>query len=328
MAVARVVVLTDGVAGHDRTSSGVLAALAQHRTLETTWVRMRERRPLSRRLHRITAAFMPARRWIAGNVEISGTLPASADIVVSTGPSTAAANIAIARALGAKNIYCGFPKRPQFGVTALLTPVPSGARCAILAPRPTDIDAARLRPPVPVREPGPHTIAVMMGGESKHYAYTERDMLTLARALRSILESEPEWTLIAYDSRRTAHALFDAFAGALGTMDGRVRYVRYAQAGLASNAEAFETDLILVTADSLSMVTEAVASARPTLVIAADAYTGPRRDLNEIDALIAQRLVARTTFGALTRMSLQLLPHPPSTSQPEALSALLKARGL
>ncbi|UOM36993.1 ELM1/GtrOC1 family putative glycosyltransferase [Acuticoccus sp. I52.16.1] len=326
--MTRVIVLTDGVAGHDRTSAGILAALEHHHTLEARWIPMREKRPMSRRLHRLAAALRAPKPWIARNVDLAEPLPESADIVVSTGPSTAATNIAVARAIGARNIYCGFPKRPQLGVTALLTPVPTKARCAVFAPRPTDIDAATLRRPVPLREPGPHRIALLMGGDSKHYAYTERDMLTLARALGEILAGEPEWTLVAYDSRRTSTKLFETFADALGDVGGRVKIVRYAEAGLASNAGAFECDLILVTADSLSMVTEAVASARPTLVIAPDLYTGPRRDMNEIEALRAQRLVARACFGELSARALQTPPSPPAQSRPAALSALLRARGL
>ncbi len=138
-------------------------------------------------------------RWLERNVDLAEPLPAAADIVVSTGPSTAATNIAVARAVGARNIYCGFPKRPQLGVTALLTPVPSSARCAVFVPRPTDIDVARLRRPTSLREPGPRRLALLMGGNSKHYAYTERDMTTLAQALREILAAEPEWTFIAYE---------------------------------------------------------------------------------------------------------------------------------
>ncbi|WP_226582164.1 ELM1/GtrOC1 family putative glycosyltransferase [Acuticoccus sediminis] len=326
--MTRVIVLTDGVAGHDRTSAGVLAALARHRTLDTRWIAMRERRPMSRRLHRITAAMRAPQAWLKRNVDLAEAPPETADIVVSTGPSTAATNIALARLLGAKNIYCGFAKRPQFGVTALLTPVPSSARCAILTPRPTDIDATALRQPTPLREPGPKRLALLFGGESKHYAYTERDMLTLARALRGILDAEPEWSLIAFDSRRTSTALFETFATTLAPDGERVRVVRYAEAGLASNTEAFEADIVLVTADSLSMVTEAVASGRPTLVIAADDYLGPRRDRSELDALEQQRLIARTRFGALDRKSLTLPPAPPPQSQPVALSAILASRGL
>ncbi len=106
-----------------------------------------------------------------------------------------------------------------------------------------------------------------------------------------------------------------------------MKIVRYAQSGLASNADAFECDIVLVTADSLSMVTEAVAAGRPTLVISPDAYTGPRRDQRELEALQAQRLIARTTFGELGRETLFSPPFPPAQSRPAALGALLQTRG-
>ena len=322
------IVLTDGVPGHERTSTGVLAALARHRDIAPLWVPMTERRPLSRRLHRISAALREPKRWLARNVSFAAPLPERADIVVSTGPSTAAANIALARALKARNIYCGFPKWPALGTTVILTPVPSSARNALLSPRPTDIDAANLPAPRPLDEPGPRTIALLVGGESKHYAYTEADMLTLARRLRAILDEMPQWSLLAYDSRRTSQDLFDAFAAALGADGSRVRIVRFAEAGLASNAEAFGCDLVLVTADSLSMITEAVASGRPTLVLSAPGYVGPKRDRREIDALVGQSSIARAGFDTLDRRALLSPPAPPPQSQPARLSALLETRGL
>lgn len=322
------IVLTDGVAGHERTSAGVLAALSRHREVTPVWLPMLERRPLSRRLHRVSAALREPRAWLARNVTFEAALPERADVVVSTGPSTAATNIALARALRARNIYCGFPKWPALGTTVILTPVPSKARNALLAPRPTDIDAADLPAPRSLAGTGPRQIALLVGGESKHYAYTEADMLTLARRLRAILDECPDWSLLAYDSRRTSQDLFDAFAAALGADGSRVRIVRFAEAGLASNAEAFGSDLVLVTADSLSMITEAVASARPTLVLSAPDYVGPKRDRQEIDALVTQNRVARADFDALDRRALLSPPAPPTQSQPAGLSALLEARGL
>src|SRR6185295_4574346 len=68
------------------------------------------------------------------------------DLVISTGPRTAAANIAIARKLTAKNVYFGFSKWPSDGFyTVLLTPerrAPHPHRAYTL--RPSELDASEL----------------------------------------------------------------------------------------------------------------------------------------------------------------------------------------
>ncbi|WP_420392911.1 ELM1/GtrOC1 family putative glycosyltransferase [Acuticoccus sp.] len=327
MALTPVLVLSDGVAGHDRASAGVLAALSQHRRIDPVWLPVREVRPASRRLARLAAAATDPARWLDRGVVCAARWPPHAEIVVSAGPATAAVNIAAARRYGARNVYCGFAKWPVVGFHVLLTPVPSRARAAVLAPRPTDLDATRLPGPRPLGAPGQRTVALLLGGDSKHYAYTRGDMDALAASLAALLASRPDWSLIAFDSRRTAPHLFDVLARALGHCE-RLDTVRYARAGLGSNAPAFEADLAVVTEDSLSMITEAVAAARPTLVARADGYRGPRRDRREVDALAAAGRVARTTFSALTVETLERVLRPPHTSQPAALSALLQARGL
>ncbi|MCF3935114.1 mitochondrial fission ELM1 family protein [Acuticoccus sp. M5D2P5] len=341
LALIDVLVLTDGVAGHDRSSDGVVAALARHHDVRPSWLGIREIRPRSRRIARFSAALMPPDRWIADRVALApervatawresavDAFPEHADIVVSTGPATAAANIAIARRYRAKNIYCGFPKWPVRGFHVIVSPIPSGSAAVLEAPRPSNIDATALPAPRPLKETGPRTLALLFGGESKHYAYTHSDMTRLAASLRAILERETDWTLDVYDSRRTATGLFDAFLDALAPLGPRLTAHRFAAGGVASNADAYAADLVMVTADSLSMVTESISAARPTLVIRAENYVGPARDRLEIDTLISRRLVAATDFAALDHDVLIATPCPPRVSQPEALSRLLAERGL
>ena len=67
---------------------------------------------------------------------------------------------------------------------------------------------------------------------------------------------------------------------------------------------------------------------RDGLVLSAPDYVGPKRDRQEIDALVTQNRVARADFDALDRRALLSPPAPPTQSQPAGLSALLEARGL
>lgn len=323
-----VVVLSDGVPGHDRSSAGVLTALALRRSLSTHTLRLAERRPRSRRLARVAAALGRPASVLCRLADLTPAPPARADLVISTGPATAAANIALARAIGARSLYCGFAKWPILGIDFLLTPVPTAHRAAIVTPRPTDVDATRLPPPRKLAEPGPRELAVLFGGDSKHHRYRPEEAVSLGHALAAILGERPDWSLTLYDSRRTSPETFEALASAAGATGTRVRAVRYAQSGLGSNAPAFMADAALVTADSLSMVTEAIASARPTLVIAPATYRGPRRDRREIAALAGAGLCATATFETLSLADLLATPTPLTRSAPADLADRLAARGI
>ena len=108
------------------------------------------------------------------------------DLVVSTGPRTAAANIALARFLGARNIYFGFSKWPaDRGFALLLTPEPCkpGARRSYVL-RPSEVDATELPEPRPLVANGTvRHASLLFGGQSKHYMYAEADMRLLAERL-------------------------------------------------------------------------------------------------------------------------------------------------
>ena len=107
---------------------------------------IRESSALSRRLKRMLAGLIPFDVVLAkvstgssANIAYAGPLPLAtavdghpADLVISTGPRTAAANIAVARRLGAKNVYFGLSQWPSDRFfSLLLTPerrTPSSAR--------------------------------------------------------------------------------------------------------------------------------------------------------------------------------------------------------
>lgn len=335
-----VLVLSDGVVGHDRASEGVLAALSRHHArVDDKWLGVRELRPRSRRVARSLAALTLPARWLATGAATDpdrlgqewadkalDDWPKQADIVLSTGPATAAANIASGRMLGARSIYCGFPKWPVLGFSLVLSPRASRHPRVLECPRPTVIDALTLPTPRSLSEPGPRQIALLFGGETKHYAYSQADMEDLAGRCSDLLTGQPQWELALYDSRRTAPALFETLVQRLDAFGDRVSVRRF-MAGTNSNSEAFRADLVMVTADSLSMITEAVAAARPTLVVGADTYAGPRRDRSELDDMTSRGLIARSKFCDIAPATLRAVTVPPRVSRPAELSRLLQARG-
>ena len=342
-----ILVLSDGVPGHDRSSLGIVAALKKHRAVNARVLAVREKPALSRRLRRLLAIAMPFRLFWRAFYEEAPVpegadalarvrqLPESGvDLVISTGPRTAAANIAVARHLKARNVYFGFGKWPTTkGYTLLLTPeqgTTGGNRAYTL--RPSEIDADLLPGPHPLRpDPAGRQAALLIGGQTKHYDYTADDFECLATRLTELAVGLPwlRWTV--FDSRRTPAVPFRRFTEIVAASGAPIEIVRYAEGGLLSNDAAFRSDVVLVTADSMSMICESVAARRPTGVLFADAYRPPAHDALEIEALMRLRRIfplGMSEFDAATLTSraghLDLL----QASQLDLLYATLEKHGI
>ena len=329
----RILILSDGVAGHDRSSLGILTALAKHRAVDARVLPIRETRRLSRRVKRTLAGLLPFDLFwkifyrTGGEASPFNPLPLTrevptdpVDLVITTGPRTSAANIAMARRLKAKNVYFGFSKWPSDGFyTVLLTserrrPHPHRA----YALRPSELDASELPEARPlVRNGTERHASVLFGGQSKHYYYTAADMELLAERLIALRRAMPwlRWTV--FDSRRSPKEEFDRLVARVEESGVGVEFVRFGEHGLLSNNPAFRSDLVLVTADSMSMLAESIASQRPTGILFADRYKPPERDAIEHLAMIADKRAFPITFSDLNAEALlkgagalETLPHP------------------
>ena len=345
--LTRVLILSDGVAGHDRSSLGIYTALKKHRAVDAHVLPIRETLRLSRRLKRSLAGLLPFDLFWSTFYRIGGTaspfnpLPLAdrmptelIDLVISTGPRTSAANIAIARLLKAKNTYFGFSKWPSDGFyTVLLTSerrAPHPHRAYTL--RPSELDASNLPEARRLAPNGTERRgAILFGGQSKHYNYTAADMEFLAERLLALVRKLPwlRWTV--FDSRRSPKEEFDHFVKLIGTSGAPVEFVRFAEQGLLSNNPAFRSDLVLVTADSMSMLAESIASARPTGILFADRYRPPKRDAIEHQAMIFDRRAFPVTLSGLDAdtllrgaASIETLPH----SQLDALYETITRHGV
>lgn len=343
----RILILSDGVAGHDRSSLGILTALAKYRQVGAVVLPIQETRRLSRRVKRTLAGLLPfdlfwrlfyriGRKASPFNpLPVTHTVPdGPVDLVITTGPRTSAANIAVARHLKAKNVYFGFSKWPSDSFyTVLLTSErrrPHPHRGYTL--RPSELDAAELPEARPLAPNGTERRAsLLFGGQSKHYDYTMADMELLASRLIAVTQEIPwlKWTL--FDSRRSPETEFDRLVEIMRANGAPVDFVRFAEAGLLSNNPAFRSDLVLVTADSMSMLAESIASRRPTGILFADGYTPPKRDAIEHMAMTADRRAFPVTFTGLTASAIitgvdkvELLPG----SQLDALYATLVRYGI
>jgi mitochondrial fission protein ELM1 len=342
-----VLVVSDGVPGHDRSSFGILSALRKFRKVEAVLLPVEEVRRGRRRIRRTLARLMPfdsfwrgyysvgERGALANPLALVRALPAGPiDLVISAGPATAAANIALARRYAAKNVYFGFPQWPITGAfTLLLTPALGGVRRNVAhVLRPSDLDASDLPAPRPLAvDAEVRCAALLFGGDTKHYRYTVQDLQLLAARLADLVRDLPRLRWTVFDSRRTPAEPFDHFVEATAPIRSSVEVVRFAEGGLLSNMAAFRSDLVLVTADSMSMIAEAIAARRPTVILFADDYRAPKRDKVEHDLVIARRWAFPLRFSDLEASAfLTALPRvvPMSELQLDGLHATMSRFGI
>lgn len=303
----RALVLSDGIVGHDRICLGVVAALRRRRTVEEAWIGVQETGQNSRRWDRLRARLSEFDRFWPGRFAFTDDGPSGLpraepgapgrfDMVVAAGPSIGAATIALAKRAGARSVQFGFPKLPlvhEFDVLIRPDRARFGVTRGVSTLRPSEIDPDTLPPPF-LGEGAPRRLAVLLGGDTKHYAFRSEDFATLASALHALSDIH----VTVFNSRRTPEARFAAFVGAFAPGGERRDVVDFRAGGFRSNMEAYAADAVVVTADSMSMIAEAIAARRPTLIIRPDGYRLPKRDAAEIAAHVDAGHAAEMSFSA------------------------------
>lgn len=126
---------------------------------------------------------------------------------------------------------------------------------------PARLEAARHAPDPRVAALPPPRVAVLVGGHSRHLRFRAADGERLARGLAEVAGAGASLMITA--SRRTPPALRDALAGLAGRHGGFFWRGEGDNPYISMMANA---DAIVVTADSVNMVSEAVATGAPVLV--------------------------------------------------------------
>lgn len=287
-AARRVVMLSDGRPGHYRQSEGVLAALRRLGPLAVERVAAASRLPRLARLFRPLAAGPMAGLVLAIDHPGLRVETVDPDLIVSAGGATLTANLALARRTGAQNIFCGSLRNaPERGVTVWITgydDVDGARHLACLKPTPLDPD--RMRAPAPWTGSTPF-LTVVVGGPSPARGFTSEDWSRLARLLdpaawpRSV-------TIGAVTSPRTPPHAADALLAA-----ARGPFVDFRRSGPGSLEPLLaQADAVIVTADSMSMVNEAVAARRPVIALAPSEGVQPPGDRRMLAQLAAASRIA------------------------------------
>lgn len=269
-------VLSDNQPGHYNQSRGIVAALQRLRPVEQHWLALRLRVGLARNPMRWLLNRAATAPPLAG-LKLFYSLPklpsAPCDVVVSAGGKTSFANAWLAKRRGARNIFAGSLRRLSpalFDTVLTLEPLaPAAASNLVLALPPSAIDVesvnsrgATLRAKLGLD--ASQVWAVMLGGNGAGYRYRDADWRQLALLLNRLAPARGiRWLLVT--SRRTGYLserllkrwLDPAFIAAScwyheGDADCIERYLGAAQR-------------VLVTEDSMTMLTEAIYSRRPVI---------------------------------------------------------------
>ena len=290
MAAKTVLLLSDGRPGHFRQSEAICLSLSRRMDTKVERIELIKPRIFPRRLARYAATLLPPRlvlSWLYGITAVP-----KADLIVSAGGNTLAANIALAKLTGAPNVFAGTPRhidRKSFAL--VLTPYKSEATLpnTAYALKPCALDPTAFA--APKRWPAkPFRIAVFIGGPIPSADFQDADWAALGELMRAMAQTFGV-RFVLVTSRRTPDAFYKACAGIVEDKNIVETFIDHRQAGTGSIAEGYAADAIFATADSMSMITEGVAARRPVIALN-PAVTKPFRDNEAVDALAADNRLA------------------------------------
>lgn len=313
----RVLLLSDGRPGHYRQSEGVVAALRRRGPVVLDRVALAARLPLPKAAIPKLARRLPAMWLLRG---IHGLDPATLvrpDLIVSAGGATLGANVALARLWGVPNVFSGSTRGfPLSAFRLVLTPYASAATAGnvVAGPKPTPFDPDAVPTPRPIRgaeDLRGARLSLLVGGPTASAAFVDADWARIADLVAALVAA---WSceVRIVTSPRTPEAALARLLPLAAVAPDRISVIDYRTAGAGSIERAFDCELILVTSDSMSMMTEAALSRRPAIALAPE-IVRPHRDDEAVATLAAAGWIAvvpaaRATPDALARAAGALTP--------------------
>jgi len=336
--VLTALLLSDGKPGHYHQAEGVIAAISRLRPVDTVRLQVRRRWVVpTRTLHQlINAGVRPEIVLWLGYGLRPKALP-SADLVVSAGGETLAANAATARLLGAGNVFCGrlrrlAPEHVRVVIVALARFADLPNHLVSMPPSPLDASSKR-RADAAVRFGSgnpPRVIGALIGGNSGTLRYTDGDWMRLTAFMRDLHRRHGvHW--FATTSRRSGRFIGDALSAMAGEADSPlIRFIDYRTAGPGALAEIFAAaDAVVCTEDSTTMISEAVGAQLPVVTVSPDTSRLEKREL-EYRAFLAHqgwyRSLPLATLSSEAYLRALGEVTPRTTSQLDELADALRQR--
>jgi mitochondrial fission protein ELM1 len=272
----KALLISDGRPGHFHLAEGILAAIARRRLVET--VRFEVRRfpwMPGRFLAALVNGGMSGQSVLKlGYGVAAGSLP-FADLVVSAGGDTLAANITAARILKVPNIFYGSLRRfrPEDFALVLTSHARNGTQPRhVVTLKPSAVDPDTLVRPAGARggtgHPAPVVAGLLIGGNTATIRYGAQDWYQLIAFMKALHAARgTRW--IVSNSRRTPPEASERLAALAGEPGSPIEeFIDVRNAGSGTLADLFaRSDVVLATVDSSSMVSEAVWARRPVIAV-------------------------------------------------------------
>lgn len=226
--------LIDGKPGHDRQSAGLIAALGEHITVEAITFDIRSVR-------------VSPWHYALASLPFGADAPAP-DLIIAAGRACQWPLLAARRARGGKTIYLMKPAWPLrcFDYCVIPEHDEPPERANVCVSEGVLNDMARAGP-------GADTGLILIGGPSAHFAWDERGVL---RQIHTIMDAFPDKHWVVTDSRRTPTATRNALAI---PANRNVEFIGADEMGSKDLQHYMRgADMIWVTADSVSMIYEAL----------------------------------------------------------------------
>lgn len=333
MTPLRLLILSDGRPGHFNLSEGIAAAIARRGAVEVQRIEVRRGGWPGAIVAGLASARFSASTMLQSIHGVDARALAPVDIVVSAGAETLAANIWCARALNAQNVFYGSLRlfRPQ-DFSLVLTSYARNANRPrhALTLKPSAFDIDRLASGAVTRSKPPRWIAALIGGPAGPIRFTDKDWSGLLDFMVAMTDRQGVRWLVS-NSRRTPIDISDRLAGLAAIEGGPIaRYIDVRSPAARPLLDLFETaDAVVCTADSSSMISEAIWARLPVLAVSPDVCPLTADEAAYRQWLSAQGWTAAHPISALEPVAVlhQLETLTPLRSHPGVdLAELLASR--
>jgi mitochondrial fission protein ELM1 len=299
----RILLIKDRRPGHFRKAEGIAKAVAREWPVDIEEITIAAPRFIPPRLLRQALNWPRTDRSMFRLFHVAPQRLQRPDLIISAGGETLALNVALARHFKCKNVFSGSIRSVSpnlFSAVIHTDPqakLPSNHLVLLL---PSTIDPDALRAPREFSDLDSRLVALLVGGPSTSCRYTHADWIALRRLVAAGAEAGVNWQIAT--SRRTPAVVADMFVKLATSKPQKISFIDYRRGKPGSADALFNADAILVTADSNTMIAEAVAARRPVVILASSAVSRPQPSAR---ALIDQKhavlmRISEATTGNLT----------------------------
>lgn len=325
-----VLYFSDDRPGHYHLTEGILAALGRRRTLAVTRIAVRRPRWLTPGLlWRLTESGLSPGLLLGYAYGLDASSLPKARLVVSAGGDTLAANVSAARLLKADNIFYGSLRRyapERFSLVLTSYAAKAGRPRHAMTLKPNSLDPGTLNKPDAANGP----LGLLVGGDAGTVRFSAADWSQLLDFIPHMATTSGRRWIVS-NSRRTPAAVSDRLA-ALAAADNSpiASFVDVRSSGPGTLGELLgRSYAVLCTADSSSMVSEAVWAQRRVVAIAPQAMMLPADETAYRDYLEHNRWTASLAIAELSphRLNAALAPLQPLRENPlDSLADLIAER--